>query len=116
MKINKKNAFALWEEHYGDDVYAEDFHGNLMYKFAYGRRDYFKGRGKYMIYCGWNIHHILPIARGGTSDKVNLLCTNIHTNECAGDKLTFWIDEDQYQVKKIKGKRIYKIVRIELYN
>lgn len=39
MKINKKNAFKLWEKHYGDARFAEDFHGYLMCRDGYGKRD-----------------------------------------------------------------------------
>lgn len=35
MKINKKNAFKLWEKHYGDARFAEDFHGYLMCRDGY---------------------------------------------------------------------------------
>lgn len=41
MKINKKNALRLWEMCFGDDKYAEDFHGYLMCRDGYGNPDYF---------------------------------------------------------------------------
>jgi hypothetical protein len=39
MKINKANALKLWEEFYGDSEYEEDFHGNIMYKYAYANEN-----------------------------------------------------------------------------
>ena len=74
MKINRKNAMRFWEEEFGDVRFAEDFHGNLMCKDGYGDPDYyvydtdwsFAGQ-RSKIYCGWNIHHILPL------EQLNLL-------------------------------------------
>ena len=103
MKINKKNALILWYERYGDSLIEEDFDGAIMHREAYGVEHavtYINGE---KIYCGWNLHHILPINRGGTNAKGNLECTNIVTNEKAGDKTTFVIDNIKYQVKKVKG-------------
>lgn len=113
MKINKYNALLLWEEYYGNRQYAEDFHGNLMCKDGYGNSDFFIYYCGQKIFCGWNIHHILPLACGGTNKKSNLLCTNIATNEEAADRITFWIGESLYQVKRIYGTREYTIIRIE---
>lgn len=113
MKSSKKNALELWEAMFGSSDYAEDFDGGLMYKYAYGDSDYFEYRSGHKVYCGWNIHHILPKACGGSNDISNLLCTNIITNEIAGDKVSYWIDDRLYQVKKIKGTHTYQIVRIK---
>lgn len=113
MKISKKNALELWEAMFGSSDYAEDFDGGLMYKYAYGDSDYFEYRSGHKVYCGWNIHHILPKACGGSNDISNLLCTNIITNEIASDKVSYWIDDRLYQVKKIKGTHTYQIVRVK---
>lgn len=112
MKISKQNALALWEEEYGNAEYAEDFDGGLMYKYAYGDSNYSIVRNGSRIYCGWNIHHILPKACGGNNSIENLICTNIITNEQAGDKVSYWIEDRLYQVKKIKGTHSYQIQRI----
>ena len=103
MKINKKNALKLWESYYGNRQYAEDFHGNLMCRAGYGDPNCFVLRMGERIYCGWNIHHILPKAQGGTDAQPNLLCTNIATNEEAGDRITFWIDDCLYQVQRCEN-------------
>lgn len=58
----------------------------------------------------WNIHHILPKTCGGTNAISNLICTNIATNDEAADKITFWIDDCLYQVKKTEdGHDIFQI-------
>ena len=110
MKLNKTHALGLWEKHYGNRQFAEDFVGTLMYRDAYGDPDYFIYQGDQKIYCGWNIHHILPKSHGGTYAVSNLLCTNILTNKAASDKITFRIKGTLYQAQKIYGSHIYKIV------
>ena len=113
MKINKRNALKLWNEFYGDVLYAADFHGNLMYRDAYGDRDFCIQRQGLDLYCGWNLHHILALSHGGSKDQSNLVCTNIITNDEAEDKITFWIDNVLYQVRKIPGTQEYEIVCIK---
>ena len=112
MRINRSNAIKLWEEVYGNKEYIDDFHGNLMYKHAYGDSDYYIVEHGKRIYCGWNVHHILPIKHGGSNTRNNLICTNIYTNECAADKITYWIDDTLYQVRKIFGTHEYEIVEL----
>lgn len=110
MKINRKNAMRLWKMCFGDDEFAEDFHGYLMCKNAYGNPDYYININHERIYCGWNVHHILPKASGGTNAIANLICTNIVTNKEAGDKITFWIDDCLYQVQRSeKGHDIFQL-------
>jgi hypothetical protein len=112
MKICKENALRLWEKHFGNAQFAEDFHGNLMCREGYGNTDFCIYHCGEMIYCGWNIHHILPLSCGGTNEKYNLICTNIYTNEEAEDKITYWIDDCLYQVQRISGTRAYQIVKL----
>lgn len=102
MKINRKNALKLWEKFFGNRRYVEDFHGYLMCRDGYGDPDYYVYYNGERIYCGWNIHHILPKTLGGTDAISNLICTNIATNEEAADRITFWIDECLYQVQRIE--------------
>ena len=115
MKINKESACQLWREMYGYALYARDFHGNLMRMDAYGRSDIFAydwSIGSFVA-CGWNIHHILPVACGGSNEKHNLICTNIETNEAAADKITFWIEGCRYQVRRVPGRKNHRIVRLD---
>ena len=60
MKISRSSALRLWAQRYGDAKFAEDFHGNLMYRDAYGDDERFVVVHGTRIGCGWNIHHILP--------------------------------------------------------
>ena len=112
MKICKAHALRLWEECFGNAQFAEDFHGNLMCRDGYGNYNFCVNRRGTLIYCGWNIHHILPLSCGGTNEKHNLICTNINTNDQAEDKITYWIDDCLYQVQKVYGTREHQIVRL----
>lgn len=114
MKINRSNAMCLWRKHFGEAEYAEDFHGYLMCREAYGDDEYFVYHCGKRIYCGWNIHHILPVVLGGTNAVCNLVCTNIATNDAAKDKITYWIDDCLYQVQRIHGTSNYKIVNLKI--
>lgn len=110
MRINKEHAMKFWYECFGNARFVDDFHGYLMCREGYGNPNYYVVKDGERIYCGWNIHHILPKAMGGTNAKVNLLCTNIATNEEAGDRITYWIDDCLYQVKKTQeGYDIFQI-------
>ena len=112
MKICRKNALRLWEEYFGNSEFAEDFHGNLMCRNGYGDANFSIYRFGERIYCGWNIHHILPLSCGGTNEKHNLICTNFYTNDEAEDKITFWIDNILYQVHRIPETKEYEIIKI----
>jgi len=113
MRINRKNAMRLWLRACGDREYAEDFDGGLMCREAYGDPNYYEFRGGQKIYCGWNVHHILPKACGGSDAVENLMCTNIITNELAGDKVSFCIDGHLYQVRKVKYSHRHQIVLVK---
>lgn len=79
-------------------------------------------KAKYLFWCNvpyWvdvtdssYIHHVLPVALGGTNAVSNLICTNIATNAAAEDKITFWIDDSLYQVKRIRGTHNHEIVEL----
>ena len=113
MKINRNIALAIWEQEFGDARWATDFAGRIMYIEDFGNSEIYRlYRGKY-IYTGWNLHHILPKANDGTNAKFNLTCTNIITNEEAGNKTTFVIDDTIYQVRKNYGKAGHHICEID---
>ena len=112
MRINRSNALRLWENHYGDRDFAEDFHGNLMYRDAIGKTNFCIRYNGQKIHCGWNLHHILPKHCGGTNSINNLICTNIITNQIASDRITFWIENSLYQVKKDPRSCKYNIVEL----
>ena len=108
--MTKRKAEEIWKYIYGDKKIVKDFHGNYMYYDAYGKDNYAKNIGGVIIYCGWNIDHVLAKSRGGSSDKSNLISTNIQTNRAKADKSTFRIDNALYQVhKKDDGYIINKL-------
>ena len=112
MKITRTAAMRLWSQNFGYAKYAEDFHGYLMCRDAYGDDEYYIiDRGE-RIYCGWNVHHILPVSHGGSNAISNLICTNIATNDAAGDRITYWIDDCLYQVQRIFVTSDHEIVQI----
>jgi hypothetical protein len=113
LKITRANTLRLWEQFYGCKKYAEDFHGYLMCRDAYGNSDYYVMECGERIYCGWNLHHILPVAHGGTDAVSNLICTNIETNQAAGEQNTYWIDENLYHVRRIFGEGSYEIIKLK---
>ncbi len=175
MRISRDAAMTIWRKRYGDALFASDFHGNLMYRDAYGDREweatskdihadsgyystwgvrpadsyvrwkvcYNAGASRYGAYgrwgsigilvnertwlllstppqstgtvgvkCGWNLHHRKPVALGGKTTEGNLECTNIATNEAAGDKITFWVEDQCYQVHRDEENGGYTIDRI----
>lgn len=93
-------------------MYAADFHGNLMCRDAYGDDDYFIVRHGRKVYCGWNVHHILPVSCGGTDEATNLICTNIVTNGEVKDKITYKLDDCLYQVNRVQNSNLHKIVKL----
>jgi CRISPR/Cas system Type II protein with McrA/HNH and RuvC-like nuclease domain len=101
------DAFAkkLWEYEFGNHEIAYDFTKHEIRKGAYGQKG-----SRY----GWDVDHILPQALGGMDDVSNLQITHIETNESKGDKISFWIDETLYQVKRIS--KLFKEDKIADYS
>jgi len=46
-------------------------------------------------------------------EAINMICTNIITNQEAGDKITYWLENGLYQVQKKRGTSIHYIVKLE---
>ena len=90
MKISRSNALRLWERCYGNAKFAEDFHGYLMCKDAYGDDEYFVTDHGIRIYCGWNIHHVLPVALGGKHCFQSYL--HKHSNQCSCRRQDYILD------------------------
>jgi len=73
MEINHETAMKLWNERYGKGTEkVNDRKGRVMLKTAYG--DEFSK-------FGWNIHHIKPNSKDGTSEKENLEFVHILTHK-----------------------------------
>jgi hypothetical protein len=103
MKINQSNAMKLWNERIGNREDAVDFSNYQIKKAAYGDQN---------SEFGWNIHHKQPLAKGGSSDKLNLEIVSIYVNETIGDKTSFVIDDDRFEVHRI-AKPEYGIFLIQ---
>ena len=67
----------LWNKFFGKETKVKDFAGRTIAKGAYNDRN---------SDCGWNVDHILPQSKGGTTADHNLICCHIHTNDEKADK------------------------------
>lgn len=67
----------LWNKSFGKETKVKDFAGRTIAKGAYNDRN---------SDCGWNVDHILPQSRGGTTADHNLICCHIRTNDEKADK------------------------------
>ncbi len=67
----------LWNKSFGKETKVIDFAGRTIAKGAYNDRN---------SDCGWNVDHILPQSRGGTTADHNLICCHILTNDEKADK------------------------------
>ena len=77
MDLNHETAMRLWVKSFGKETKVKDFAGREIAKGAYGDRN-----SQY----GWNVDHILPQSKGGTTADHNLVCCNIKTNDEKADK------------------------------
>jgi hypothetical protein len=77
MDLNRETAMRLWNKSFGKETKVKDFAGRTIAKGAYNDRN---------SDCGWNVDHILPQSRGGTTADHNLICCHILTNDEKADK------------------------------
>ena len=77
MDLNRETAMRLWNKSFGKETKVKDFAGRIIAKGAYNDRN---------SDCGWNVDHILPQSRGGTTADHNLVCCHILTNDEKADK------------------------------
>ena len=77
MDLNRETAMRLWNKSFGKETKVKDFAGRTIAKGAYNDRN---------SDCGWNVDHILPQSRGGTTADYNLVCCHILTNDEKADK------------------------------
>ena len=67
----------LWNKSFGKETKVFDFAGRSIAKGAYNDR-----KSEF----GWNVDHILPQSRGGTTADHNLICCHMLTNDEKADK------------------------------
>lgn len=77
MDLNRETAMRLWNKSFGKETKVKDFAGRTMAKGAYNDRN---------SDCGWNVDHILPQSKGGTTADYNLVCCHILTNDEKADR------------------------------
>jgi hypothetical protein len=101
MDVNEQNSKKLWKEKYGEKLQVKDMFGNVMIFDNYNKRD---AKG------AWNIHHIKPIARGGSNEKKNLLIISIDSHdEINGRFPSFKIKGVVYDTVKNRHTGAYEI-------
>lgn len=105
MELNRETAMRLWGKHFGKETKAVDFSGRVIAKGAYGDRN---------SEFGWNVDHILPQSKGGTTADHNLVCCHILTNDEKADKFPAFVAngkrfeiikvQNHYEIRAVEGK------------
>ena len=95
MDLNHETAMRLWGKSFGKETKVKDFAGREIAKGAYGDRN-----SQY----GWNIDHILPQSKGGTTADYNLVCCNIKTNDEKADKFPcFYANGKKFEIIRVQN-------------
>ena len=85
----------LWIKSFGKETKVKDFSGREIAKSAYGDRN-----SQY----GWNVDHILPQSKGGTTADHNLVCCNIKTNDEKADKFPcFYANGKKFEIVRVQN-------------
>ena len=85
----------LWNKSFGKETKVKDFAGRTIAKGAYNDRN---------SDCGWNVDHILPQSRGGTTADHNLVCCHILTNDEKADKFPcFNANGTSFEIIKVQN-------------
>ncbi|MCR4698524.1 MAG: HNH endonuclease [Bacilli bacterium] len=100
MNLNRETAMRLWNKRYGKSTTVKDFTGREMAKGAYNDRNSKKG---------WNVDHILPQSKGGTTAEHNLAICNIQTNDEKADKFpSFKANGIVFDIVKVQNHYEYR--------
>ena len=95
MDLNRETAMRLWNKSFGKETKVKDFTGRIIAKGAYNDRN---------SDCGWNVDHILPQCRGGTTADHNLICCHILTNDEKADKFPcFTANGASFEIIKVQN-------------
>lgn len=95
MDLNRETAMRLWNKTFGRESKAKDFAGRMMAKGAYNDRN---------SEFGWNVDHILPQSRGGTTADHNLVCCHILTNDEKADRFPcFTANGIPFEIRKVQN-------------
>ena len=126
MTVDKEVAMKLWQDIFGNQLWAQDCFGTWMYREDYGKRDVLRnnrpnGTGKSFNY-GWAVDHIMPKSQFPNEKDAdffnNFEPMHFLNNEKKSDKISFEINGAHYQVVKCEicqkyGLRGYGIKNIE---
>ncbi len=105
MKLNRKNAYRIWEKQFCNADFAYDIAGRLIKRLDYGKRT-----SPY----GWNLDHIKPKSKGGKSNIANLTCMHIKTNTEKRDNFPeFSANEKDFEIQEFNGAFIIVQVKNE---
>lgn len=80
--INKEKALDIWEQTFGNVLYAKDVAGAWMLRDRYGET-------KELGY-GWEIDHKFPESRGGSDSSYNLRPLQWENNRAKADDYPSW--------------------------
>mgnify|MGYP001060893780 CR=1 FL=1 len=95
MDLNHETAMRLWVKSFGKETKVKDFAGREIAKGAYGDRN-----SQY----GWNVDHILPQSKGGTTADHNLVCCNIKTNDEKANKFPcFYANGKKFEIVRVQN-------------
>jgi CRISPR/Cas system Type II protein with McrA/HNH and RuvC-like nuclease domain len=119
--MDKKHAFKIWDTIFGREEYGKDFAGTPICKNHYNDRqattlykhDDGKKTHELNYPTGWNIHHVLPLSKGGADSIENLVIVNIRNHDLIGDKTSFVIDGNECQVLRGKGDRKSHLIKVQ---
>ena len=95
MDLNRETAMRLWNKSFGKETKVKDFAGRTIAKGAYNDRN---------SDCGWNVDHILPQSKGGTTADHNLVCCHILTNDEKANKFPcFNANGTSFEIIKVQN-------------
>lgn len=95
MDLNRETAMRLWNKAFGKETKVQDFAGRIISKGAYNDRN---------SDFGWNVDHILPKSRGGTTADYNLICCHIQTNDEKANKFPCFTSNDiAFEIIKVQN-------------
>lgn len=95
MDLNRETAMRLWAKSFGKETKVKDYSGRVIAKGAYNDRS---------SEFGWNVDHVLPVSRGGTTADYNLVCCHIKTNDEKADKFPCFVaNGTRFEIVKVQN-------------
>ena len=103
MRISKELAQKLWNDVFGNVLWAVDCFGTWIYRDDYGNTENKRirpnGDGRMYNY-GWDVDHVFPISRNGKDVMNNYEPMHHLNNKMKADNLNFKINNTPYQIIK----------------